>query len=45
MIYLFSAYTVTWLILFAYIWSLSGKQDKLNREMETLRKLVDEKQL
>ena len=42
MSYLFSAYMIIWLVLFAYMVHLSKKQKKLDREIETLKKLVDE---
>ena len=40
MSYLFAAYTVTWILLFAYIYALGGKQKKLDEELTTLRKLI-----
>ena len=43
MSYLFSAYAAVWILLFFYILSLSSRQRKLDREMETLRKLVEKK--
>jgi CcmD family protein len=43
MSYLFAAYTVTWVLLFAYIYSLGGKQRKLDEELTTLRKLIEQK--
>jgi len=43
MSYLFSAYMVIWLVLFGYMIRLSNKQKKLDREIETLKKLVDER--
>lgn len=44
MSYLFAAYAVVWIALFAYILSISSKQKKLDREMETLKKLLEQKQ-
>jgi CcmD family protein len=41
--YLFAAYTVTWVLLFAYIYALGGKQKKLDEELMTLRKLIEHK--
>ncbi|MGH9322981.1 MAG: CcmD family protein [Vicinamibacteria bacterium] len=41
--YLFAAYTVIWLVLFAYIMSIASRQKKLDMELETLRKLVERK--
>ena len=43
MSYLLTAYSVVWILLFAYVFSISSKQKKLELEMETLRKLVDRK--
>ena len=43
MSYLFAAYTVTWILLFAYIFSLGRKQKKLDEEMATLKKLIEQK--
>ncbi len=43
MSYLFAAYTVTWVLLFAYICALGGKQKKLDEELTTLRKLIEQR--
>ena len=43
MSYLFAAYAVIWLALFAYMMSLSSNQKKLNQEIETLKKILNEK--
>ena len=43
MTYLVLAYAVVWLALFGYMMHISGKQADLNREIETLRKLLEEK--
>lgn len=43
MSYLFSAYLVIWILLFAYLVSLSRRQKRLDQELETLRKLLAEK--
>jgi len=43
MSYLLAAYSVVWILIFAYILSISSKQKKLEVEMETLRKLLDRK--
>lgn len=42
MSYLFAAYAVVWIALFSYILSISSRQKKLDREMETLRKLLEQ---
>jgi len=43
MSYLFAAYTVTWILLFLYISGISTKQKKLDAEMTTLKKLIEQK--
>jgi len=43
MSYLLAAYSLVWILLFAYILSISSKQKKLAMEMETLRKLLERK--
>jgi len=43
MSYLLVAYSLVWILLFAYILSISSKQRKLELEMETLRKLLERK--
>ena len=43
MSYLFAAYMVIWIALFTYLMSLSKKQQNLDREIETLKKILDEK--
>ena len=43
MSYLFAAYAVTWILLFLYIWAIASKQKKLDAELETLKKLVEQK--
>jgi len=43
MSYLLAAYSVVWILLFAYVLSISSKQKKLEIELETLRKLLERK--
>ncbi len=43
MSYLFASYTIIWLALFAYMVSLSRKLKRLNREIETLKKVMEER--
>jgi CcmD family protein len=43
MSYLLAAYSLVWILLFAYVLSISSKQKKLDMEVETLRKLLDRK--
>jgi CcmD family protein len=42
-IYLFAAYTAIWILLFTYVASISSRQRRLDQEMETLRKLLEQK--
>jgi CcmD family protein len=43
MSYLLAAYSLVWILLFAYILSISSKQKKLETEVDTLRKLLERK--
>ena len=43
MSYLFAAYAVSWILLCLYIMSISGKQKKLDEEIATLQKLIEQK--
>jgi len=43
MSYLFAAYMVIWIALFTYILSLSKRKKRLDREIETLRRILEEK--
>ncbi len=43
MSYLFAAYMVIWTALFFYLVSLSKKQQQLDREIEILKKILEEK--
>ena len=43
MSYLLAAYSLVWILLFAYVLSISSKQKKLDMEVDTLRKLLDRK--
>jgi CcmD family protein len=40
--YLVAAYTAIWCILFVYLFSLSSRQKKLRKEVEALRKEVEQ---
>jgi CcmD family protein len=42
-VYLFAGYAAVWIILFAYVASVSSKQKKIEEEMEMLRKLIERK--
>ena len=41
--YLFAAYTVTWVVVFLYIFSLQRRQGHLRRELVALRDLLQRK--
>ncbi len=43
MSYLFTAYAVVWILLFAYIMSVSSKQKQLDQEIGTLRQILEKK--
>jgi CcmD family protein len=43
MSYLFAAYTVTWILLFLYVLGIASKQKKLDSELDTLKKLIEQK--
>ena len=43
MSYLFAAYTVTWVLLFLYVWGIASRQKKLDAELATLKKLIEQK--
>jgi CcmD family protein len=43
MSYLFAAYMVIWVALFIYLLSLSKKQQRVDREIETLKKILEER--
>ncbi len=43
MSYLLAAYSVVWILLFAYVLSISSKQKKLEMELDTLRRLLEGK--
>lgn len=42
--YLFWAYAATWLLLFAYTFSLGLRQNKITKELNWLKKVVAGKQ-
>ena len=41
--FLFAAYSVVWIVLFAYFFSLSRRHRRLERELESLRRVLDER--
>jgi CcmD family protein len=38
--YLFAAYTLFWLIFMFYVWNLSRRELRLEKELEALKKIV-----
>lgn len=38
--YLFAAYTVIWLVVFGYVLSISSRQNKLKREINSLKETL-----
>lgn len=43
MTYLFLSYTVVWVALFAYMLHLASKQKKLQKEIDALQRLLEDK--
>lgn len=41
--YLFAAFSVVWIVIFLYVLSISRRQRELSREVETLRRMTEEK--
>jgi CcmD family protein len=41
--YLFAAFCAVWIVLFLYLLSLSRRQQSLTREVEALRKLMEQR--
>ena len=41
--YLFAAFAIVWAVLFAYIFVLVGRQRRLKREVESLKKTLKER--
>ncbi|MDW7674727.1 MAG: CcmD family protein [Bacillota bacterium] len=39
--YLFAAYTITWIAIFAYTFSLGKRQNQLANELEQLQRAID----
>ncbi len=44
MIYLMAGYAVFWVVTFIFVYSLVGRQQKIQRELETLAQLTDAKE-
>ena len=42
MTYLFAAYMVIWALIYGYLARISARQNRLMREIETLRQTLDE---
>ena len=43
-LYMFYGFTVTWLILFAYVVALSRRESKLKKEVENLKRMIEERE-
>lgn len=43
MSYLFAAYAAAWILIFGYVVNLGSKQRKLDEEMSTLKRLIEQK--
>ncbi|MCL4459185.1 MAG: CcmD family protein [Chloroflexi bacterium] len=41
--YLFAAYTIIWLAIFTYMLSLAWRERDLRREIEALKKILEDK--
>ena len=41
--YLFAAYAVVWLVLFLYVFSLDRRSRRAERELEELKRLLDDR--
>ena len=41
MTYLFAAYTLIWVVLFAYIFNISRRQHKFHEEIKRLEQLLE----
>jgi len=41
--YLFAVYTITWIVFFAYLFFISRRQRDMRREMEALKRALEEK--
>jgi CcmD family protein len=39
--YLFAAYTIVWVVLFAYVWSLDRRTRRAERELAEIRKALE----
>ncbi len=43
--YLFAAYTLFWLIFMLYVWNLSRRERRLEKELEALKKIAGEQSI
>jgi len=43
MSYLFTAYSIIWIVLFLYIFSIFKRQKKLSDEIRSLKQIIEEK--
>jgi CcmD family protein len=43
--YLFAVFSIVWIVLFVYIFSLIGRQKRLQKEIDSLKARLEEKGL
>ena len=43
--YLFGVYTVIWVVVFGYVFYLSRRQRKLQRELDLLKESIDKQEM
>ncbi len=43
-LYMFYGFAVAWLILFAYVAVLARREDKLKKEVEGLKRMIEERE-
>ncbi len=43
-LYMFYGFTVAWLILFAYVVVLARREEKLKKEIEGLKRMIEERE-
>ena len=43
--YLFAAFGVIWALVFAYVFILLNRQKKMRKEIDSLKRMIEEKQL
>lgn len=43
-LYMFYGFTVAWLVLFAYVVAISVREGKLRKEVENLKRMIEERE-